>query len=943
MKRWITHSLILIIAFIATCNIWGQGWINTFGTSENDFIGDAIEVPGGGYAFTGTANKQAVAYRLNPAGDSLWGNYNLNIEDESEGQAIINTSDGGFAIVGFSINTSLFTRKVLLVKLNADGDLSWSQLLSFQPPNPQLIDMAYDLLQTPDGGYLVTGTADERLGVLKTDAQGNLEWNNFFEPVANQLFQAEYLYALDNGNYAIAGYAAPLGDASPNAIFLFQIDLDGNQIDFDYHPFADIIINDVIQTDDGGFMYVGDHELYKLNSTGDLEWSNQNVLPGEDRELMAATNTTSGDIMIVGPQLSSIPVYFTLISQEGNILWTNIIEAPGTVLRFLQNIFTTSDGGYLLSGEGFISGEFGTLKRQFWLMKVDDLGQLYNNNLRGAIYIDDNQNCQYDDGEQTLAGQILQAQGSENFYGLSNFEGQYSMLIDSGDFTLRVLPSSGPYWGVCPDSTNITLVGPNDTIVQDFGLTALVDCPYLEVDLSTPFLRRCFESTYTVRYCNHGTVAAENAFVEITLDPFLDYLSSSIPVASQQDNIYTFDLNEIGVNECAQFQINVMVSCDAELGQTHCTEAHIFPDSLCLPIAWLGPTITVEADCVGDSIQFLILNNGGPMDEAQPYIVTEDNIILMQDNFQLGSGQEERFSIFANGSTYRLEAAQADGFPQPLGDSFSSASVEGCNGFSPGFVTLFPEDDGAPFLSIDCQENRGSFDPNDKRAFPAGYNNEHFIARNTDIEYHIRFQNTGTDTAFTVVIRDTLDAHLDITSVRVGASSHSYTFDLYGNGILKFTFDDIMLPDSNINEAASHGFVKFRIAQKPDLPNGTMIKNSAGIYFDFNQPVITNQTWHTVGENFIQVVDVDDVFGPNVKTIVAPNPFTEETFIRTEGMELPDGGKLHLFDAQGQLVHTQVFQSTPFKLTAKQLTTGVYVFRLESEGRLISSGKVVVQ
>lgn len=942
MKKSITNILVLFVVIFATSNIYGQGWVSTFGTVEHEYILDAVEVPGGGYAITGSSDGMAIVGRVSADGDSLWVNYNINIEDQSEGNAIINTSDGGFAIAGFSINAGL-NRKVLLAKLAANGDLLWSQLLSFQPPNPQVTDIAYDLVQTPDGGYLLAGTAEDQLGLLKTDAQGNLEWNNFYEPVEFQHYYTQRIFPQDNGNYVIAGYSAYVGDAAPDALFLFTTDLAGNQVDFDYHYLEEVNVNDIIQTTDGGYLYIGDHELHKLNSEGDLLWSNQSVLLGEDRELMAATNAVTGDIMIVGPTLTSVPVYFTLISQEGNILWTNIVESPGTTLKWVQNIITTSDGGYLLTGEGFVSGQFGDLKRQFWLMKVDNLGQLYTNNLRGAIYIDDNQNCQFDTGETTLVGQVMQADGEENFYGLSAFNGLYSMLVDTGDYTLKVLPSSGPYWAVCPDSLNVSIIGPSDTIYQDFGLTAIVDCPYLEVDLSAPFLRRCFESTYTVNYCNHGTIVAENAFVEITLDPFLEFLSSTIPETSQQDNVYTFDLGEIGVNECGQFQIDVNVSCDAELGQTHCTEAHIYPDSLCLPMTWLGPTIVVEATCIGDTIEFLIINNGGDMTEEQMYIVTEDNIILMQDNFQLGSGQEERFSIFASGSTYRLEAAQANDFPTDLGSSFSSVSVEGCNGFSPGFVTLFPEDDGASYLSLDCQENIGAFDPNDKRAFPAGYGDEHFIARNTDLEYHIRFQNTGTDTAFTVVIRDTLDPNLNIASVRPGATSHSYEFDLYGNGILEFTFDDILLPDSNINEPASHGFVKFRIAQKPDLPNGTVIKNAAGIYFDFNHPVITNQTWHTIGENFIQVVDVEDFFGPQVKTVVAPNPFSEETYIRIEGLELPKGGTLYLFDALGKVVKTQVFQNNPFRLNAARLPAGIYLFQIQADGNLISSGKVMVR
>lgn len=141
----------------------------------------------------------------------------------------------------------------------------------------------------------------------------------------------------------------------------------------------------------------------------------------------------------------------------------------------------------------------------------------------------------------------------------------------------------------------------------------------------------------------------------------------------------------------------------------------------------------------------------------------------------------------------------------------------------------------------ECQPNVGSYDPNDKRAFVYDTLHEGYIRPNTDIEYQIRFQNTGTDTAFNVVIVDTISSVLDINTLRPGVSSHPCTFQLQGDNVVKFVFDHILLPDSNINEAASHGFVNYKISQKPDLPSLTSIGNKADIYFDYNHPVSTNR------------------------------------------------------------------------------------------------------
>ena len=76
--------------------------------------------------------------------------------------------------------------------------------------------------------------------------------------------------------------------------------------------------------------------------------------------------------------------------------------------------------------------------------------------------------------------------------------------------------------------------------------------------------------------------------------------------------------------------------------------------------------------------------------------------------------------------------------------------------------------------------------------------------------------------------------------------------DVINLQLFDFIFNNIQLPDSNVNEPASHGFVKFKINQRANNPLGTVIENKAGIYFDFNEAVITNSTHHVLGENFVE-------------------------------------------------------------------------------------------
>lgn len=140
-----------------------------------------------------------------------------------------------------------------------------------------------------------------------------------------------------------------------------------------------------------------------------------------------------------------------------------------------------------------------------------------------------------------------------------------------------------------------------------------------------------------------------------------------------------------------------------------------------------------------------------------------------------------------------------------------------------------------------------SCDPNDKMATPAGSDSLGYIPMDvTELEYLIRFQNTGSDTAANVVIKDQLDENLDWNSFEIISASHFMDAELTGDGEIKFRFDDIMLPDSTTNELASHGYVKFRIKLNEGLLPETSIYNTAHIYFDYNPAIITNTKINTL-------------------------------------------------------------------------------------------------
>ncbi|MEM7367815.1 MAG: PKD domain-containing protein [Bacteroidota bacterium] len=171
-----------------------------------------------------------------------------------------------------------------------------------------------------------------------------------------------------------------------------------------------------------------------------------------------------------------------------------------------------------------------------------------------------------------------------------------------------------------------------------------------------------------------------------------------------------------------------------------------------------------------------------------------------------------------------------------------------------------------------------SYDPNDKQVSPTGFGEEGFIqAHEKEMLYTIRFQNTGNFPAQYVVLRDTIHHNLDLSSFQALAHSHSYTLAVEEDSILVFTFADIDLPDSTSDPAGSQGFVQFKMLHEGMLALGEEIRNSAAIYFDFNDPVITNEVVNTIYQpmalDFVldeELCPGDSIVGMLVETGLAP-------------------------------------------------------------------------
>jgi len=227
---------------------------------------------------------------------------------------------------------------------------------------------------------------------------------------------------------------------------------------------------------------------------------------------------------------------------------------------------------------------------------------------------------------------------------------------------------------------------------------------------------------------------------------------------------------------------------------------------------------------------------------------------------------------------------------------------------------------------------QGSFDPNDKLV---NSNVLSHLYSNTDrLLYTIRFQNTGTDTAFTVIVRDEIPDNLDVSSLRVVNASHSYQLIVREKNIVEVAFPNIQLPDSNRNEPGSHGFVQLSLKPIAGLPVDEEIKNSAAIFFDYNAPVITNDA--------VTIVSILSGVASNRKLNfkVFPNPASQ--LLRIE-LPYSDEGKWLLSDISGRVLQENSFPpvSRQLEIPVSSFPSGTYFLTLQMGGER-STAKVVV-
>jgi uncharacterized repeat protein (TIGR01451 family) len=212
-----------------------------------------------------------------------------------------------------------------------------------------------------------------------------------------------------------------------------------------------------------------------------------------------------------------------------------------------------------------------------------------------------------------------------------------------------------------------------------------------------------------------------------------------------------------------------------------------------------------------------------------------------------------------------------------------------------------------------------SYDPNDKNA-STDYMNENYPTGYLDaftddaLSYTIRFQNTGTAPAQNVYIIDTLSSQLNWTSFTLLEATHPIQVVNLGNGIMRFEFNQIWLPDSTSNEPESHGHLTYRISENLNNPVMSTIENTAYIYFDWNDPIVTNTTFH---QN-MWLDQIDELEGG---LAIYPNPAQTEISL---GLTFPT--QIQIQELNGKVVFDELVGPAQ-TISVQALQEGIYLIQ----------------
>jgi len=325
-------------------------WNVTFSPEENNKFDAVANTADGGYIVLGSTltktyggREDLLLVKTDSQGNKVW----TQKLPEMAAASVVETADGGYIVAGYNISTvgpdeNLTSRGYqgtsFLIRTDADGEEIWRQVLPGEKVSA--------VLPTADGGYAVIGwlwnppgSADDTTAfITKTDANGTPIWNQTFPAAA-----ANTAVVTADGGYVIGGTKSPftydVGDA-----FLIRLDADGKTLWNRNYKVP--VIFDIKETGEGGFIYSGNYWYGLVDANGEEVWlRNMEGLAG-----YAVALRPAGGYMIAGKDIRSGVGFALGIDEDGNVQWRTTFPDAA-----IYAAVDTPGGGYTLAGIRFFS------------------------------------------------------------------------------------------------------------------------------------------------------------------------------------------------------------------------------------------------------------------------------------------------------------------------------------------------------------------------------------------------------------------------------------------------------------------------------------------------------------------------------------------------------------------------------------------------------------
>jgi len=371
---------------LITLVVFNSGFVKTFGGSEYD-SGISVQLTtDGGYIITGNTRSfgnglsDLWLIKIDSNGNEEW-NQTYGGGDFDIGYCVQQTTDSGYIITGHTLSFGNGNGDVWLVKTDSNGNEEWNQTFGGSS-----WDYGFSVQQTTDGGYIIIcstesfGDGDNRKAwLIKTDSQGIEEWNQLFSGTSHSSSGKSVLQTIDDG-YIISGYFKNLNSYD---LFLIKTDFEGNEewSNVDYpEGYGSGYLQ---QTSDGGYIITGslrvsdsdddiDTWLMKTDSNGNIEWNQTFGGTGYDYG-RSAHQTTDGGYVLTGNSHSfgdnDDDIWLIKTNSGGNEEW--IQTFGGSSSERGNSVQQTIDGGYIITGSTY---SFGNGDYDVWLIKTDSEG-----------------------------------------------------------------------------------------------------------------------------------------------------------------------------------------------------------------------------------------------------------------------------------------------------------------------------------------------------------------------------------------------------------------------------------------------------------------------------------------------------------------------------------------------------------------------------------------